>query len=390
MRALNIVHLHWGFPPVIGGVETHLCMLLPELVKKGHKVKLLTGAFQGEPEESVYENVKIFRTPLMDLNWLYKRGLMDIGKEFGYYIDEHIRKIKPDIIHAHNMHYFSKDHANVLEKVANDLRVPLILTAHNSWDDPLFLELSTHIKWAHIIAVSHFIRRELTGVGCKDSRITVIHHGIDTERFRPGIKEGITRKYPEIKGKKVIFHPARMGLGKGSDVSVKAFRLVSRVVPDAMLVLAGTKNIIDWGNTQQRDIAYILHLIDEFGLTDKVFVKMFTLKEVSWLYALSSVCIYPSTVSEPFGLTMLEALASGKPMVVTNSGGMPEIIKDNINGFVVPVRDHERLATRIISLLTDDELRNRLGNTGRCMVEKDYTKERMAEDVLRVYEKVLS
>ena len=61
------------------------------------------------------------------------------------------------------------------------------------------------------------------------------------------------------------------------------------------------------------------------------------------LYAASLVCMYPSTASEPFGLTMLEALASAKPIVVTKTGGMPEIIKDGINGFIIPVKDFESL-----------------------------------------------
>ena len=61
---LNIAHLHWGFPPIIGGVETHLTILLPQMAKLGHKVSLLTGAVEGLNGKYKYEGVDIYRTPL--------------------------------------------------------------------------------------------------------------------------------------------------------------------------------------------------------------------------------------------------------------------------------------------------------------------------------------
>jgi hypothetical protein len=92
---------------------------------------------------------------------------------------------------------------------------------------------------------------------------------------------------------------------------------------------------------------------------------------------------------EPFGLTMLESMAVGKPMIVTNTGGMPEVIKDGINGFVIPVRDFEVLAEKIFVLLEDNRLRKRLGYTGRQMVESNYTKERVTRDTISVYKNAL-
>lgn len=74
-------------------------------------------------------------------------------------------------------------------------------------------------------------------------------------------------------------------------------------------------------------------------------------------------------------------------MIVTEAGGMPEIIKDGINGYVIPVRDFESLASRITNLLTNSDLKNRLGGTGRQMVEQQYTKEILAQNTLSVYRK---
>ena len=387
---LNIVHFHWGFPPIIGGVETHLTIILPQMVKMGHRVSLLTGATEGIEGRYEYEGALIVRRPVMDLNWLYKRGLEGLEGEIREVFSSFLEETNPDIIHAHNMHYFSAVHARILESLAQERGVPLILTAHNVWDDILFLELTHSINWTHIIAVSHFIKREIIGIGVDDRKITVIHHGLDQDKFRPGVETGpILQKYPQLKGRKIVFHPARIGLAKGCDTSIKAINLVREKYPDVILVLAGSKNIIDWGATQQKDIAYLVDLIRHFKLEDNVLIDMYTLEEVRRLYSLSDVCVYPSSVSEPFGLAMLESMASGKAIIVTNAGGMPEIVKDGINGFIVPVRDFELLASKIITLLEEKRLSKRLGYTGRQMVESQYTKERVTKDTLAVYRKFL-
>ena len=385
-RKLNIAHFHWGFPPFIGGVETHLTIMLPTFVSMGHKTSLLTGSFEGCPADDTYKGVRITRTPIMDLNWLYQRGLHGIEEEVTKVYKDFVDINRPDILHAHNMNYFSKVHAKVLERVSQEKGIPLFLTAHNAWDDDLFLELTTMIKWTHIIAVSHFIARELLGVGCSHRKITTVHHGIDEHMFHPKIRtRHILKKYPQLKGKRVIFHPARMGLAKGCDVSIKALRFVKKKYPNAILVLAGTKNIIDWGQSQQKDIAYMVHLIDIFKLRKNVLIDVYALEEMPEIYGISQVCVYPSSSFEPFGLTMLEAMASSRPMIVTHMGGMPEIIHDGVNGFVVPVKDSEELASRIMQIFSDNELRDRLGTTGRIMVEKSYTKEIISQSTIDLY-----
>jgi len=389
-KKLKIAHIHWAFPPIIGGVETHLVMLLPELVKKGHEVSLLTGSVEGAKTHENFKGIKITRAPIMNLNWLNERGLVGIEEEVRDVIAAFLDKTEPHIVHAHNMNYFSTAHATTLEEeVKKKRKIPLVLTAHNSWDDMLFLDLTRKIAWDHIIAVSFFIKKEFMGIGCDSRQITTIHHGIDTHRFKPTNKPSYEGKLAELKGKRVIFHPARMGIAKGCDISVKAMKLIADKFPDAVLVLAGTRNIIDWGSTQAKDIAYIVDLIDSLGVKDNVFIDMFSLDEMVRLYAIADICLYPSTVGEPFGLTMLESLASGKPMIVTNSGGMPEIIQDGINGYIVPIRDYEAIATKVITLLDNENLRERIGSTGRKFAELRFTKEIMASNNLKVYEKLL-
>jgi glycosyltransferase involved in cell wall biosynthesis len=391
MKKLKIAHMHWGFPPIIGGVETHLTILLPEFIKRGHKVGLLTGSAEKEKTQFTYKGVEVYRTPLLDLNWLIKRGLEALEEEITKTYKGFFDKIKPDIMHVHNMHYFSEVHTKILMDTTSQKGIPLILTAHNVWDDILFLKLTREINWTHIIAVSHYIKRELMGTGYDDKKITVVHHGIDTNVFNPDVvPKNILKKYPELESRKIIFHPARMGMAKGCDVSIKAMNLVRERFPDALLVMSGTKNIIDWELSQEKEIAYFIDLVKMFDLREHVFINVYSLQEMPELYSLAQVCVYPSSVPEPFGLTMLESLSSGKPMIVTDSGGMPEIIMDDVNGYVIKIKDYETLASRIHVLLEEPRARERLGNTGRHMVVTHYNKEIMTQSHLDIYRRVLA
>ena len=388
---MRIMHVHWGFPPIIGGVETHLACMLPVMAKRKNKLSLITGSVEGVRPEYMYKGVSIYRTPLMDLNWLFKRGLIGLENEIEAYFKKIIDIEKPQIINTHNMHYFSKVHIMILQQLAQAKGIPLILSAHNVWDDLLYIELTKNVKWDQIVAVSHYIKRELMGIGIPEDIITVIHHGVDTKQFHPNISPApILKRHPILKGKKIIFHPARMGLAKGCDVSIKAMHLIKEKFPYAMLVLAGTKHIIDWGASQQKDIAYMVGLVKAMKLEKNILIDVYSIDEIAQLCVLAEVCVYPSTGSEPFGLTMLEALATARPMVVTNSGGMPEIVQGGINGYVVPVKDFETLALKVMQLLDNKALRNRLGNTGREIVLSHYTKEHMTENYLQLYKKILS
>jgi glycosyltransferase involved in cell wall biosynthesis len=86
---------------------------------------------------------------------------------------------------------------------------------------------------------------------------------------------------------------------------------------------------------------------------------------------------------------MLEAMASGKPIIVSDSGGMPEIVKNDINGYVVPKGNHEVLAEKMINLLSCPKLSAKLGKTGREQVMHRYTKRIYAENILKVFEEAI-
>ncbi|MEA3493040.1 MAG: glycosyltransferase family 4 protein [Candidatus Margulisiibacteriota bacterium] len=386
---MKIAMLHWGFPPVIGGVETHLIFLMPELCKMGHEVFLLTGSAEGSPDEFEFQGAKITRSPYFELNSIFKGDMQETDGEAKKAICGFLDKSKPDVIHAHNMHYFCRYHTWIVENYALEHKIPLVLTAHNSWTDKLFLDLTCKVAWDKIIAISRYIKREIMSVGFPEKKIEVIYHGIDSDLFCPGKPSRKLFKYhPQLKGRKhVVFNPARMGLVKGCDITIEAFALVKKELPDAFLIMSGSSNIIDLGQQQGKDISYFRGLIKQLEIEDSVYINTFSIdKEMPDLYRMADVVIYPSIFEEPFGLAMLESMAAAKPIVVTSVGGMPEVIHDDVNGYVVPRRNHVLLAEKIIKLLKDNELRGQLGRTGRQQVEGLYTKEIYARKIIKVFE----
>ncbi|NQU17593.1 MAG: glycosyltransferase family 4 protein [Candidatus Saganbacteria bacterium] len=389
---MKIAHIHWGFPPIIGGVETHLVFLMPEQVKMGHTVSLLTCSAEGHKAKENYKGCNVFRSQFMDLNWLFKSGFQEVDDRVPEVFEDFLDATKPDVIHAHNMHYFCRYHTRILETMAQKRKIPMVLTAHNTWADKLFLDLTLKISWDRIISISHYIKRELVGVGFPKDKIITIHHGMDDKMFAPGkVDPKIFKKHPVLKGKKkIIFHPARMGMAKGCDITIQAFKMVKDEIKDAFLLMSGSGNIIDWGGSQNKDIAYFMSLIKQLGLEKDVYTNTFDIaREMPNLYRLADVIVYPSSVEEPFGLTMLEAMSTAKPIIVTNCGGMPEIIQNDVNGYVVQRRNAEALAEKMILLLKDKKLNSCLGNTGRRLIKEKYTKAIYAKSVTDTYRDVI-
>lgn len=382
---MKIAMLHWAFPPLIGGVESHLALLCPDLAAAGCEVWLLTGAVAGKREEYVWRGTKIIRSPLMDLNSLDRSVIAaqadDIRREMG----EFLKRSRPDVVHAHNMHYFSPVHTAALFEAADEMGVPVVLTAHNVWDDPLWREMNRFSgRWAAVIAVSRYIKEELIRWGYPSGRITVVHHGIDAGLFHPpaGDEEAFDAR---LQGRRVIFHPARMSKDKGTEIGIRALDIMRREFPDVLLLLAGTEKTVDWNREQNDFVKYVHDLIAGLKLQDNVLIRFFPWTEMPRAYRASEICIYPSCFQEPFGLVMLEAMASSRPIVVSRAGGMPEVVVDGVTGYLVKMGDHRELAGRCLQLLRRPVLRNAMGRAGRRAVEKHFTKQIMLEKTLQVY-----
>ena len=146
----------------------------------------------------------------------------------------------------------------------------------------------------------------------------------------------------------------------------------------------------DWWGLREGYVRDIMRRIKEVGLEDNVYIKFYPWQEMPRMYRSAEFCIYPSCFEEPFGLVMLESMACARPLVVSRAGGMPEVIKEGENGFLVDMHDHYQLADRCGLLLREPQLARQLGRAGRRLVETSFTRHSMTENTIEVYTRVIN
>lgn len=372
---MRIAMLHWAFPPVVGGVETHLEELGSSLVRRGHAVHALVGGDDDE-EPSPHRGIEVQRTRLLrpEPNVPAVR-LRDALRRF-------IDRTRPDVLHAHNMHYFSERHADVLREVKSETHLPVVLTAHNIWHDRLGADFVRHVDlWDRIIAVSKYLADGLAEQGYPRGRLTVMHHGIDPDRWSDAPPAPSTPLR--------IFHPARLSLDKGSLLAVQALRLVRERIPQAKLLLAGTGQIVDFESRQAKEVEAVREEIRRSRLEDAVELRAIPWDQIPQVFSSARVVVYPSRFDEPFGIAALEGMASSRPVVVTSVGGMPEFVRDGMDGFVIPPNDPKALADRVALLLSNPVLAQRLGVAARQRAVRRFHLRQMVESVLTLYQSML-
>lgn len=374
---MRIAMLHWAFPPVVGGVETHLEELGASLVRRGHAVSALVGAQSGGGEARRHRGIEV--QPAEELQLGEQPDPGRIRRVLASFVDG----ARPDIVHAHNMHYFSEPHIEALKDLKERLGVPLVLTAHNVWQDEMARRFVRYAGiWDRIIAVSHYLARALAAQGYPPERITVVHHGIDPQRWA-GQPPG-----PDVPLR--IFHPARLSLDKGSLLVVRAFSRIVDRMPAARLLLAGTGKIVDFGSRQAQEVAAVRAEIERLGISERVELRAIPWSEIPQAYADSRVVVYPSRFDEPFGIAALEGMASTRPVVVTRVGGMPEFVRDGRDGFIIPPDDENVLSDRIAFLLENPPVARRIGIAARQHAGGRFHLRQMVEAMLSVYQATIN
>lgn len=251
--------------------------------------------------------------------------------------------------------------------------VPIIETMHNdiltfSPKTKVFFGLITH-RLNKRIAVSGSIAESVpeSGFLVPQKKVDmVIHNGVDTGRFSPSPGRAAERKKEGFSGP-VIGCVAKLVQRKGHAYLLKAMPRVNQVSPSATLLLLGA------GEEEES----LKKLSRELGIENNVRFLGCRFDVARWL-ALCDFLVLPS-LSEAEGLpteglplSILEAFAMGKPVIATKVGGVPEVLKDGENGFLVPPCDPERLAERMIYLLSDPERARKMGLSGRALVEREF------------------
>ena len=166
----------------------------------------------------------------------------------------------------------------------------------------------------------------------------------------------------------------------GVEYLIKAFKMVSDKYPELPLKLL----IVGGGSLAQK----LKQLTKELNIEDKtMFTGLVTFENVPKYHNMLSVSVSVSN-SESFGVAIIEASACGKPVVVSNVGGLPEVVEDGVSGIVVAARDEKETAKAIENLILDDELRKKMGNKGRERVKVLYNWDDNVKQMIGIYEDV--
>jgi len=186
----------------------------------------------------------------------------------------------------------------------------------------------------------------------------------------------------------VIGCVARLMRWKGQGILLEAFALVRKTVPDARLVLAGlSADTSPDGAGDYRD--HLVRRIAALGFGDAVKLPGFVPQsDMPQFYAALDVLAHPS-IEEPFGLAVVEAMASSRPVIAIHGGGIPEIIRQGVDGVLVPAEQPEALAKAITGVLGNPSMAQQLARSGRERVLEAFTPEIQAAAILRVYRQVL-
>ena len=277
------------------------------------------------------------------------------------------------------------------------LRKPrLVYTCHN----PLWPEDQVHfgekivrvveghaMRRAHaVIALNNTMKRSIEAkakVG--PSKIFIVPNGVDTEFYKPNLPcERVNEEYG-LEGKKVVLFVGRVTWGKGVHILLKAIKhLRDRYnFRDVKALIVGPLSGFYKSDKPSSYVQLLMNYAKANNL-DVVFTGSVDLDMLRYIYSCSHVLVLPSYF-EAFPMVLIEAMASGIPVVGSRAGGIPDIIEDGVNGFTFPVGDHIALAEKLYTLLTDEALHKNIAGAARQIAETKYSWKVIANKLLKVY-----
>ena len=361
----RVLILSWEYPPLIeGGLARHVRKLAEQLVAvEDVEVHVLTRGDERMPSEDELESVFVHRVREprrpRDLGefvtWVehMNADMLAAGVELGDRFDF-------DLVHGHDwLVAVAGDH------LANRFRCPLVMTIHateygrhQGWVDR---HPQSHIhgveRWManradRVITCSHYMRGHVADVyGLEESRVTVIPNGIDPLDLQPVDDLDRLRAQFAAPDERLVVLVGRLVYEKGFQLALEALPGLVERLGDVRFLVAGSGTHEQELHRQAAELGLDAHGTFLGWIGDDVLHS---------LYRIADLCVVPS-IYEPFGLVALEAMASGCPCIVADTGGLREIVpEDERVGLRFNGGDAEHLAVMVERLLTDDALRERL------------------------------
>jgi glycogen(starch) synthase len=362
---LRVLILSWEYPPIVeGGLARHVRKLSEQLVcGEDVEVHVITRGDERLPAEQEMEGVLVHRVREprrpRDLHefvaWVehMNADMLAAGVELG-------DQLEFDLVHGHDWLV-----ASAGDHLARRFRCPLVMTIHAT-------EYGRHQGWVDkhpqsyihgverwvtnradgVVTCSHYMRGHVADIyGLEEARVSVIPNGIDPDDLEPVADLDRLRAEFAAPDERLVLLVGRLVYEKG-------FQLALDALPGLIERLGNVRFLVAGSGTHE---AQLREQAEELGLTEHgTFLGWIGDDVLHSLYRIADLCVVPS-IYEPFGLVALEAMASGCPCIVADTGGLREIVpEDERVGLRFNGGDAEHLATMVERLLTDDQLRNRL------------------------------
>ena len=388
---MKILMLTWEYPPrIVGGIARVVHDLSKRLIKDGHEVTVVT--YRDNADVPEYENdkgVNVYRVDnymihpnnfidwILQLNFnLVSKATEIINKEGGF-----------DVIHAHDWLV-----ANAAKALKNAYGIPVVATIHateagrNSGIHDDTQRYINDTEWmltyeaSEVIVNSNYMKNELQRLfGLPYEKINVIPNGINLSNFTGIERDYDFRRQYAMDNEKIILYVGRLVYEKGSQHLIAAMPKVLSNYHDAKLIIAGRGGMMDELRQEANNL----------GLNDKIyFTGYLDSKQVQKMYKCADVAVFPSTY-EPFGIVALEAMLAGVPTVVSDVGGLDEIVTHGVDGMKAYAGNANSIADSITALLYDHQLATNVAKKAKQKVKEQFNWEKIAQDTHFTYEKAV-
>lgn len=387
---MKILMLSWEYPPrIIGGISRVVYDLAQNLGKYGNEVHVLTCWEPGTKDFEMDEYVSVHRVHVYNnFSESFVEWVMQLNFAMLEYAIKLVGDNKFDIIHGHD--WLVAYAARVLKK---SFSIPLITTIHATEygrnygiHNDLQRTINNAEKWLinesdRLIVNSNYMKDELTSIFNVDDRnISVISNGVDLEKFDNIETDADFRLNYAAENEKIVFFVGRLVNEKGVHVLLNAIPKILGNYNDVKFVIAGKGPCLNNLMDQSRRL----------NISDKVYFTGFVSEEVLLkLYRCTDIAVFPS-IYEPFGIVALEGMVAGIPVVVSDIGGLKEIINHRENGMKFYSGNSNSLADCIVELLKDDGLSEKIRNIALQKVHRLYNWNNITDKIVSEYKYVIS
>jgi glycosyltransferase involved in cell wall biosynthesis len=321
------------------------------------------------PEGQLYKRM----SEGLDLVPLAPRNEVDLAA--AWRLSRVLKQYRPDVIQAHDPHATAMA-ATALAIAAPSPKPPLIATrrvdfhiAHNSFSRWKY----SQVDW--FIAITSAIADMLVGDGIPRTKIALVNEGVDVDRIVALPAANVHAECFLPVNSPVVGNVAALVPHKGQHYLIEAAALVVKQVPDVRFVILGE------GELREQLEREIRHK----HLERHVFLAGFRGNPIELTKSFDVFVM--SSLTEGLCTALVDAMAAARPAVATTAGGIPEVVVDGETGFLVPPKDAAAMAARIVQLLKDPALRERMGLAGLARARARFTVERMVEETNAVYER---